>query len=342
MRRVQRKLAAIVAADVADYSHLIGRDEEATLKSLSTHRRDFIDPLVEAHHGRIANTAGDSLLLEFTSAVDAMRWALAMQEGMSVRNGKEPSDRQIRFRVGIHIGDVVADGCDLLGDGVNIAARIEQMCEPGGIFLSAAVYEQICDKFNQGFDDLGYHKVKNIPHLVHVYRVHLSDLPDEEPGTLFKRKDVSLEKGECMCGAVQIEITQPVISVGLCHCRMCQRFNSSAFSVWAVFAREAVRFPALQPKLFTSSAIGERGFCPECGSAICMTWYAPEMADILAILAPCLAHPEDYPPARHACVESKLPWLDLNDSLPRSYSWQSALLRERWESVGLPDPKDWK
>ena len=343
MTIVQRKLAAIVAADIADYSRLIGQREEDTLQALADHRRELIDPLIKQYGGRIANTAGDSLLLEFASAVNAVRWALAVQKGMVSRNDNIAPEDRIRFRIGINIGDVVVEGLDLLGDGVNVAARLEQMCEPDGICVSLAVYEQVSDKIDRNFDDLGYHKLKNIPHLVHVYRAHLSELPKVEvESSLFERPAIKVETGRCMCGAVQFQITQNVISVGLCHCRMCQRFNSAPFSVWAVFAKEAVQFTSMHPKVFQSSAIGERGFCPDCGSSLTMTWYAPEKSDILAILAPCLDHPEHYAPKRHACVESMVPWLDLNDSLPRSYSWDSSVLRQRWESVGLPDPADWK
>lgn len=346
MQREQRRLAAIMAADVAGYSRLVGQDEEGTLQAFRAHRRELIDPLIGKHYGRIANTAGDSLLVEFASTVDALRTALAMQEGMAERNRQIRADRQIRFRIGINIGDVVVEGDDLLGDGVNVAARIQEMSEPGGIFVSSAVHEQVTGKFNQLFDDLGYRKVKNIPHLVHIYRVHLSDLPSEVPGrALFERPALeasSLETGGCMCGSIRFEITQPVIEVGLCHCRMCQRFNSAPFSVWAVFPREAVRFSKGEPKIFLSSAIGERGFCPDCGSSLTMTWYAPDKADILAVLAPCLDHPENYPPTRHSCFEGKMPWLDLNDSLPRAYSWDSQELRRRWGAVGVPDPADWK
>lgn len=346
MTREQRRLAAIMAADIAGYSRLIDQDEEGILQALRAHRHELIDPLIEEHSGRIANTAGDSLLVEFPSAVNALRCALAMQEGMAERNQPIGSDQQIRFRIGINLGDVIAEGDDLLGDGVNVASRIQELSEPGGILISSAVHEQVAGKSNQVYDDLGHRKLKNISHLVHVYRVHLSDLPPEVTGRgLFERsaaEAASLETGRCMCGAVRFEITQPVIDVGLCHCRMCQRFNSAPFSVWAVFPVEAVRFTKGEPKYYFSSAIGERGFCPDCGSSLTMTHYAPDRADILAILASALDHPENYPPTRHVCIESKMPWLDLNDSLPRVSSWEMPHLRRRWGAVGFPDPADWK
>lgn len=341
-----RRLTTILAADVAGFSRLVGIDEEGTITAQCAHRRALIDPLVERHAGRIANTGGDSLLIEFPSAVEAVRMAVAMQEGMRSRNADTPDDQRIEYRIGINVGDVLAEGDDLLGDGVNVASRIQELCEPGGIFVSSAVHEQVAGKFDQAYDDLGHRKVKNIPHLVHVYRVHLSDLPPEATSRgLFERpaaEGASLETGRCMCGAIRFEITQPAIDVGLCHCRMCQRFNSAPFSVWAVFPVEAVRFAKGEPKYYVSSPIGERGFCPDCGSSLTMTHYAPDRADILAVLAPALDQPENYPPSRHVCVESRMPWLDLNDSLPRICSWEMPHLLRRWGAVGFPDPADWK
>lgn len=170
MQRENRRLAAIVAADIAGYSSLIGRDEEGTLQALRSHRRDFVDPLVGAHGGRIANTAGDSLLLEFSSAVDAVRFAVALQHGMTARNRDVAADRRIRFRIGIHVGDVVAEAGDLLGDGVNVAARLEALSEPGGAGLSDDAYRQVRDRLDLAWRDDGEHKVKNIARPIRVWR----------------------------------------------------------------------------------------------------------------------------------------------------------------------------
>ncbi len=345
MQHEKRRLAVIVAADIAGYSRLIGQDEEGTIRALRTHRRELINRLIDEHGGRIANTAGDSLLIEFPSAVDALLSARALQEGMADRNQHIKTDRQIRFRIGINIGDVIAEGVDLLGDGVNIAARIQEISDPGGICISRSVYEQVAGKLDQVFDDLGHRKLKNISHPVHVYRAHLSDSPDVSVRGIFERPPIektSLATGRCMCGEIRYEISQPVIATGFCHCRMCQRFNSAPFSVWAVFPVEAVRFTMSEPKYYTSSLIGERGFCANCGSSLSMRYYAPEPSEILAILASTLDHPEDYAPTQHGCIEGKMPWLDMNDSLPRIRSWESPMLRRRWEAVGLSDPADWK
>ncbi len=166
---IQRKLAAIVAADIAGYSRLVDDDEEGTLRALRAHRQDFIDPLVEQHGGRIANTAGDSLLLEFFSAVNAVRCAIAMQEGLDERNREVPVDRRIEFRIGINVGDVVAEGGDLLGDGVNVAARLEGLAAPGGIMLSDDAYRQVRDRLDTNWRDGGERQVKNIARAIRVW-----------------------------------------------------------------------------------------------------------------------------------------------------------------------------
>ncbi len=170
MQRENRRLAAIVAADIAGYSRLIGQDEEGTLHALRSLRQELIDPLIGEHAGRIANTAGDSLLLEFPSAVDAVRCALAIQQGMAERNENADGDRQIRFRIGINVGDVVAEADDLLGDGVNLAARLEGLAEPGGICLSAAAHDYVVGKVDAVFADSGEHDLKNIARPIHVWR----------------------------------------------------------------------------------------------------------------------------------------------------------------------------
>ena len=155
MQRENRKLAAIVAADIAGYSRLIGQDEEGTLQALRAHRTELIVPLIEQHGGRIANTAGDSLLLDFPSAVDAVRCAMAVQQSMADRNRDIDEDRRIVFRVGINVGDVVAEGDDLLGDCVNVAARLEAIAAPGGLCVSDLVYQSIKGKTDLYFEDAG-------------------------------------------------------------------------------------------------------------------------------------------------------------------------------------------
>ena len=134
--RVQRRLAAVLAADVAGYSRLMGRDEERTLADLKASRRTLIDPCIAAHRGRIVKTTGDGMLVEFASAVDAARCAVEVQRGMATQNADIPQDVRIEFRIGMHVGDIIIDDNDIFGDGVNIAARLEGIAEPGGVVIS--------------------------------------------------------------------------------------------------------------------------------------------------------------------------------------------------------------
>ena len=165
-----RKLAAILAADIVGYSLLAGADEDRTLARLRTLRSDLIDPTIAVHHGRVVKRTGDGLIVEFRSVVDAVRCAIEVQSAMVERNAGVAEDRRIEFRVGVHLGDVVeeADG-DLMGDGVNIAARLEGLAEPGGLCLSGAAYEQVRDRLKETFVDLGEKALKNIARPVHVY-----------------------------------------------------------------------------------------------------------------------------------------------------------------------------
>jgi TolB-like protein len=167
-----RKLAAILAADVVGYSRLAGSDEERTLARLRALRSDLIDPTIAVHNGRVVKRTGDGVLIEFRSVVDAVRCAIEVQSGMADRNAGLPPDRRIEFRVGIHLGDVVeeSDG-DLMGDGVNIAARLEGIADPGGICLSEDAYRQVRDRLKEPFIDLGEKELKNIARPVRVYAV---------------------------------------------------------------------------------------------------------------------------------------------------------------------------
>jgi len=175
---MKRKIAAIFAADIAGYSRLVAEDEEETLRRLSSYRA-VIDDFISKAPGRIFNTAGDAVLAEFASAVDAVRCAIDIQESLRTRNRAYPPSRQMNFRIGITIGDVVERDGDLLGDGVNIAARLEGLAEPGGICVSHSVYEQVLNKLSVGFADIGQQQVKNIPRPVHAYVVTTPALGDQ-------------------------------------------------------------------------------------------------------------------------------------------------------------------
>lgn len=172
--RVQRRLAAILAADVVGYSRLMGQDEEGTLASLMTHLTELIKPRIAEHRGRVVKTTGDGLLAEFASVVDAVRCAVAFQEGMAERNFGTPEDRRIEFRIGVNLGDVIVQDGDVFGDGVNVAARLEGLAEPGGICVSGSVQEQVANKVDAHFDDLGPQQVKNITEPVRAFQINLS------------------------------------------------------------------------------------------------------------------------------------------------------------------------
>ncbi|HJU18290.1 MAG TPA: adenylate/guanylate cyclase domain-containing protein [Stellaceae bacterium] len=171
--RVERRLAAILAADVAAYSRLMGVDEEGTLAALKAIRRELGDPKVKEHRGRIVKTTGDGLLIEFASVVDAVRCAVEVQQGMAERNAQVPQARRIEFRMGINLGDIIRDGRDIYGDGVNVAARLEALAEPGGICISGIVHDQVRDRLDFAFEDRGEQRVKNIARPVHVWRVRI-------------------------------------------------------------------------------------------------------------------------------------------------------------------------
>jgi adenylate cyclase len=173
--RVQRRLAAILAADVAGYSRLMGADEEGTLAALKVLRREVADLKIKEHRGRIVKTTGDGLLVEFASVVDAVRCAVEVQREMAERNTSVPAERLIEFRIGINLGDIIIDRRDIHGDGVNVAARLEALAEPGGICVSRVVRDQVRDKLGFAFEDMGEQQVKNIARPIRVHRIRLAE-----------------------------------------------------------------------------------------------------------------------------------------------------------------------
>ena len=180
---VKRRLTCILAADAVGYSEQMGRDEEGTIRVLSAHRA-VIDGIIAFHQGRIVSTAGDSVIAEFSSAVDSVRCAVEIQDALKTRNDSLAEHRQMRFRIGVNLGDVVVKNDDLLGDGVNVAARLETMAEPGGICISSSVYDQITGKLDLGFQDIGDQNLKNISRPIHVYRVSGAGVPLRMPSTV--------------------------------------------------------------------------------------------------------------------------------------------------------------
>ena len=171
--RVERRPAAILAADVAGYSRLMGADEEGTHERLRAHLQQLVDPKIEEHRGRIAKNTGDGMLVEFGSVVQAIRCAVEIQRGMIDRNADTPEDERISFRMGVNLGDVIVEPEDIFGDGVNIAARLEALAEPGDVCVSGVVRDQVRDKLPYSFEDMGQQSLKNIARPVRVYSIRL-------------------------------------------------------------------------------------------------------------------------------------------------------------------------
>jgi adenylate cyclase len=177
---VKRKLVAILAADAVGYSRMMAADEEGTVRILSAHRA-VIDGIIEFHEGRIINTAGDSVLAEFASPVQAVRCAVEIQDALETRNESLSEGQRMHFRIGVNLGDVMVKGDDLLGDGVNVAARLEGIAEPGMIYIASSVYDQIAGKLNLGFVDLGNQSLKNIDRPIRAYRIERGGMPAPTP-----------------------------------------------------------------------------------------------------------------------------------------------------------------
>ena len=341
---MERKLSAILAADVVGYSNLMEMDEAGTLEALKNHRRDIFDPQIARHGGRVVKLMGDGTLVEFVSVVNAVVCAISIQNALA-----DAADPRIRLRIGINLGDVIVDGEDLYGNGVNVAARLQEIAEPGGICISNNVFEQVDGKVDQSFADLGEYRVKNISKPVRVYgnfeRVKEA-WPDEKARPLF---DVSEEKsaavtGGCLCGEIRYRIDAPPIDTNYCHCRMCQRFSGAPVVAATAFPKEAVVLTQGNPKYFEvtrehamfyeSSLIAERGFCANCGSSLIYRPLVRRWTDWIVIFTASLDNPEDFGPGWHLGVESQMPWLKIQDDLARLRCKDSPGLVAAWESVG--------
>src|SRR5215475_3531262 len=186
--RVDRRLAAIFAGDIAGYSRLMGADEEGTLSRLNAHRREFLEPKIADHRGRIVKRTGDGVLIEFASAVDAVRCSVEIQHGMAERNASVPQDERIELRIGIHVGDVIIEDGDIFGDGVNIAARLEGTAQHGGICISDDAYRQVRGKIDAIFEDTGEHELKNIARPVRVYQFNTREGTAQAPALVLPDK----------------------------------------------------------------------------------------------------------------------------------------------------------
>ncbi|MEJ2178162.1 MAG: adenylate/guanylate cyclase domain-containing protein [Gammaproteobacteria bacterium] len=336
--RLPRKLAAILYADVAGYSQLTGLDEETTHKKLNA-SLNLLTSLISAHGGKAIHEAGDALLAEFQSVTSAVDAATDFQNQMAEMQTDESKDSQFEFRIGINLGEVIHDRGDIYGDGVNIAARIEGLAEPGGVCVSGTVYEQVKNKLDLKFEDLGYQKLKNIGDSVRIYALKLTNLPEKKVQGLFGDTivdQVPLITGGCLCGEIRYEAEGEELGSAYCHCRMCQRFTGSPATVGTGIRKNLFRITQGKPKIYVSSKIAERAFCPTCGSSLWMTWpHAESRQDWIFVHTVSLDEPQKFPPNSHTGMESCLPWHDIHDHLPRTHCEESPQLVEAWEAAGV-------
>lgn len=342
VKGAQRRLAAIVSADVVGYSRLMGEDEVGTLATLGAGRTKLIDPLVKKFDGRIVKSMGDGLLLEFPSAVNAVEFSIDVQKGMAVRNEEIDEDRQIVFRIGINLGDIVVEGEDIFGDGVNLAARLQEICEPGAVCLAGGVYGQVSGRSDQKFEDLGYRKLKNIRQPVRVHQARVMDAQSDEdtrigwPYLVATKERKPVASGGCFCGDVRFEIWGEPSAIGYCHCRMCQLALGGPVSAWMACEKKFVKFLGDAPKVYQSSQISERAFCGNCGTSLYTDIKALGTSGFYSMRLATLDNPEDFPPSCHFGVENQLPWLEIADDLPRIRTEEDPELAACWTEIGQP------
>jgi adenylate cyclase len=349
---MKKQLAAILYADAAGYSRLTGQNEELTHQQLNT-GLNLLTEQITTNGGSKVHEAGDAILAEFSSVTAAVDTAVEFQKLMATRESELDKSEQIQFRIGLNVGEVIHDRDDIYGDGVNIAARIQEVAAPGNLCVSSAVLEQLTSDTSYNFDDLGYRDFKNIKRPIHVYQLRLSDLIDTYPILDLESRvqgqplfDDAIEKplvtkGRCSCGSVSFEISQETLGTGFCNCRICQRCTGAPVFAWAAFPIEAVKFTRDKPRYYRLSLIAEKGFCEKCGSHVIWQSLKPEPANYVAIATASLDNPEDYAPTWHGGVESQMPWLQIHDDLPRTRCEESPLLKKAWGSMGATDPDKW-
>jgi adenylate cyclase len=349
---MKRQLAAILHADAVGYSRLTGQNEEQTHQQLVTALNLLIEQIT-VHGGNKVNEAGDAILAEFSSVTAAVDAAVEFQKMMSARDSNLDKSEQIEFRVGVNMGEVIHNRDDIYGDGVNIAARIQEVAEPGNLCVSSSVIEQLASDVNYSFDDLGYRNFKNIKRPIHVYQLRLANLVDAHPMLDLESRvrgqplfeDVIekrlVTRGRCSCGSVSFEIAQETLGTGFCTCRICQRSTGAPVFAWAAFPIESVKFTGEKPRYHRLSLIAEKGFCEKCGSNLIWQSLKPEPANYVVISTVSLDNPEDYAPTWHGGVESQMPWLQIHDDMPRKRCDESPLLKKAWGSMGATDANEW-
>jgi hypothetical protein len=323
----------------------MGMDEAGTVAALRAHRAELIEPTIVEHSGRIVKLIGDGLLVEFASAIDAVESAVAIQQGMAVRNAKVAHERLVDFRIGVNLGDVIVEGDDIYGDGVNVAARLQELAEPGGVFVSGIIFEQVDGKIDQSFVDLGNQLFKNISKLIRVYSVSFSSgslAGEQHPLLDMMGGKKAAVTGGCLCGEIRYKVTEPALDTNFCHCRICQRSSGAPVTVGSTYPTSAVQFTKGEPRYYQSSPFAERGFCAKCGSSLTYRPLAPPVtpawANWILIYTGSLDNPAPNVPTWHLGVESQMPWLDIQHARKRVRCQDSPDLVEAWAAFNLPVP----
>ena len=331
---MKRQLAAILYADVAGYSRLTGLDEEGTHEKLDA-GLNLLSGSITAHGGLKVHEAGDAILAEFLSISEAVDSAVEFQSEMLRRNSGLAKEERLEFRIGVNLGEVIHDRDDIYGDGVNLAARVQELADPGGVCVAGTVYEQLQSKGEHAFEDLGYRRLKNIAQSIRIYALRFSDTPPRTTRGMFFDSLTETRRvvaGGCLCGEVRFEVTGADIGSSYCHCRMCQRFAGAPASVGTGFLSDGFRVTRGEPTISQSSDIAERAFCPTCGSSLWMKHFSWKW---IFIKTANLDNPLDFAPTTHFGVESQLPWHDVHDELPRIRSEESPELCKAWERAGV-------
>lgn len=342
-QNLERRLAAIFMADVVEYSRMMGADETATLQALQEHRFALLDPTIGQHQGRVVKRMGDGVLVEFQSVSEAVGCALDLQRGTMKRNAGVPESQQIRWRIGINLGEVIVQDGDIFGDGVNIASRLQELAQPNGICISNMVFSHVEAEFGDAFSDIGAHEFKNIAKPLRVYHHGAGAERGASPQAFRPFVDMPAETtplitGGCLCGDVRYEADEKALGSMLCQCRICQRFSGAPIIGGTTFKTSAVRFSKGEPKYFRSSSIAERGFCPNCGTAMVYRGTIGVWTEWIMLFTATLDEPEKFPPTYHLGVESAMPWLDIHDDLPRTCCKDSPSLVDAYRAVGEEVP----
>lgn len=300
-----------------------------------------VDRAGRGEHPQKAHEAGDAILAEFASVTDAVETAVAFQREMGRRNAGVADEDRLEFRVGVNLGEVIHDRDDIYGDGVNLAARIQDLAAPGGVCVAGAVYEQVQATGELSFEDMGHRKLKNIAKSVHVYALKTRATKGKAPSAMFFDREVDtrpVTTGGCLCGEIRFEVAGKDVGSSYCHCRICQRFGGAPLSAGTGFLYADFRVTRGEPGVYRSSEIAERAFCRTCGSSL---WMKPFSWKWIFIKTANLDHPEKLAPTSHVGVESQLPWHDVHDDLRRRGSSRSMLSCRRdggssaWRVTGL-------